>query len=170
MATVQAEMSFLEPWPSPAEKEGPYLRHITSPEYPSTNFKNETHVVSVTDARPQFSSFSLDRNAFAFRHAEPLAADLVEAIREQRGEIVERDLYPLVGELVKEWTGAKKVVVFDHGYRRRDPDVDMSGGKNAYARGQPATVVCIPTRLLKKKVLLSKWVLTTACNQVHCDQ
>ena len=64
------------------------------------------------------------------------------AIREKRSGEVERNLYPVVERLVKKWTAAKKVVVFDHGYRRRDPGIDMAGGKNAYARGQPATVVC----------------------------
>ncbi|KAF2677287.1 cmcJ-like methyltransferase [Lentithecium fluviatile CBS 122367] len=141
MVTVQAEMTFLEPWPSTVGKESPYLRHITTPSYPSTNFKNETHVVSITDARSNASSFTLDRNAFAFRNTEPLSAGLVEAIREKKGEEVERELYPTVERLVKKWTGAKKVVVFDHGYRKRDPEIDMQGGKNAYARGQPATVV-----------------------------
>jgi hypothetical protein len=142
MSTVQAEMSFLQPWPSSEEKESPYLRHVTTPEYPSTNFKNETHIVSVTDARSTVASFTLDCNAFAFRDTEPLPAGLIEAIREKRDGEVERDLYPAVEELVKKWTEAKKVVVFDHGYRRRDPRIDMAGGRNAYASGQPATVVC----------------------------
>lgn len=40
---------------------------------------------------------------------------------------------------MKRETGAKRVVIFDHTYRKRDPGVDME--KNVYARGQPATVV-----------------------------
>lgn len=141
MAIVQAEMSFLEPWPSAEQHESPYLRHFATAEYPATNFKNETYIVDIVDARPNAPNFTLDHHGFAFRESVALDADMVNAIRMNKKDTIENVLYPATCELVKEWTSAKKVVVFDYGYRRRDPDIDMLGGKNAYAKGQPATVV-----------------------------
>lgn len=138
--TVLAEMSFLQPW---SNSEPPYLRNVTSSSYPPTNFENELHTVTITDARTRKSEFSLDEHGFAFREAEPLADDVVDAIRSgARGKnVVEEKVFPDIEELMKVWTGAKKVLVFDYGYRKRDPNIVLNGGQNPYARGQPATVV-----------------------------
>lgn len=139
MSTFKAEMSFLEPWS--ASNGPPYLRHFATEKYPATNFTNKTYDVTVTDARPNSSEFTLDKNAFAFRESEPLPADIVSAIREGRKDATVERLYGVVEKEMIAWTGATKVVVFDHGYRKRNPKIEMDGGKNAYAKGQPATVV-----------------------------
>ena len=44
-------------------------------------------------------------------------------------------------KMLKSWTGAARVVAFDYGYRKRDPETDTREGKNEYARGHLATVV-----------------------------
>lgn len=132
-------MSFLEPWPSTDKKESPYLRHVTEENYPSTNFTNNEHTVTITDARPQKSSFSVDKHGFAFTDTDTPNDEVLRAIRTKEGKPVQEKYYPVVEELVKKNTGASRVVIFDHTYRKRDPVVDMK--VNPYARGQPATVV-----------------------------
>ena len=149
-STIQVEIFFLEPWD--ASNGPPYLRQFSTEEYPATNFTNKTYNVIVIDARPNSSGFTLDKNAFAFRESESLSADIVAAIRKGRHEDVVARLYDAVEKELKAWIGAKKALIFDHGYRKRNPEIEMAGRKNAYAKGQPGTVVSAlqrTSRLLK---------------------
>ncbi|KAF2179239.1 methyltransferase [Zopfia rhizophila CBS 207.26] len=139
MVTVEAEMSFLEPWPSTAEKEPPYVRGLVEDDYPSTNFKNQEYKVQVIDARPTKDQFTLDKNGFTWHKDTNLTADVLRVIRSKDKELVAEVYYPLVETLIKKATGASKVIIFDHTYRKRDPALNMK--ENPNGREQPATVV-----------------------------
>jgi hypothetical protein len=132
-------MSFLEPWPLPPEKEPPYVRGRVEEGYPSTNFKNEDHIVQVTDARSSKDQFSLDRHGFEWRNDPTLSDDVLKAIRSKDKELVSGAYYPLVEDLLKRSLGVSRVIIFDHTYRKRDPALNMK--ENPNGREQPATVV-----------------------------
>lgn len=174
MTAVTTTMLFMEPWPpeprpsnekatpsspvnpSSSEKvdapsqtkyEPPYLRGHPTPEFPqTTNFTNTAHSVTVHPARAQKPAFSLDQHGFAFPPfpSDSLSPEVLSAIRNGDKDTVEKQYYPTVVELLMQETGASKVVIFDHTYRKRDPEVDMEKKENAYKRGQPATVVSSP--------------------------
>lgn len=144
MTTVEACMSFLEPWPSTAEKESPYVRGKVEESFPSTNFKNEDHIVRISDARPNKDNFTLDKHGFAWFHDLTLSADVLAAIRSKDKEQVADTYYPLVETLLKGKLNASRVVIFDHTYRKRNPELDMK--ENPNGREQPATVVSIIPR------------------------
>lgn len=139
MTTYEATMSFLEPWPAPSEKEPPYVRGKVEDGFPSQNFQNLEYRVKITDARPNKHAFTLDRNGFAWQHDETLSTDVLKAIRSKSPHLVAEKYYPLVENIVKGATGADKVIIFDHTYRKRDPALNMK--ENPNGREQPATVV-----------------------------
>ena len=70
------------------------------------NTENEEHGIKVFDARGL--DLSLDREGFALVRHKTAAADLYDE------EIVKSVYYPECERLMKEATGAKKVVAFDH--------------------------------------------------------
>jgi len=132
-------MSFLEPWKSSSEAESPYVRGLVEEGYPSTNFKNEDYSVQITDARPKKGSFTLDNNGFAWQDDDPLSTDVLRAIRSKDKSLVSEHYYPIVERLVKKATGASKIIIFDHTYRKRDPSLNLK--ENPNGKEQPATVV-----------------------------
>ncbi|KAL1604781.1 hypothetical protein SLS60_004321 [Paraconiothyrium brasiliense] len=138
MATHEAQMSFLEPWPAPSEKEPPYVRGKVEDGFPSQNFQNQEYNVKVTDARPNKDSFTLDKNGFTWHHDDNLSTDVLRAIRSKSKELVAEQYYPLVENIIKGATGASRVLIFDHTYRKRDPALNMK--ENPNGREQPATV------------------------------
>ncbi|KAI1421995.1 methyltransferase [Xylaria sp. FL1777] len=137
MATVESRMTFLEPWVNKTEE--PYVRGKTSDLYPRTNFTNLDYSVLVQDARPEKESFNLDTHGFAFYDSDPPADSIIQAVRTRDRQQVEEFYYPEVEDLVKRKTGASKVIIFDHTYRRRDPSLAVN--ENPNGREQPATVV-----------------------------
>jgi hypothetical protein len=139
MATYESQMSFLEPWPSTDEKESPYVRGKVEDGYPSQNFKNEEYTVNVTDARPIKDEFTLDKNGFTWHTDTNLTSEALRAIRSKSKELVAEVYYPLVENIIKSATGATRVIIFDHTYRKRDPALNMR--ENPNGREQPATVV-----------------------------
>ncbi|KAF2276652.1 uncharacterized protein EI97DRAFT_458006 [Westerdykella ornata] len=169
MTAATTTMLFMEPWPpepspnndsiipsssnSASDKtnassqkayERPYLRGQPTPAFPeTTNFTNTAHTVTVHPARAQRDTFTLDKHGFAFPSfpSDSLSQDVLASIRNGEKEVVEERYYPIVEAFVKKETGATRVVIFDHTYRKRDPEVDMEKKENAYKRGQPATVV-----------------------------
>lgn len=145
MAIVESQMSFLEPWV--AGKESPYVRGLVEDGFPSTNFVNQEHNVRISDARPQKDEFKLDVHGFAFHNDQSMNDDLITAIRSKDTALVAAKYYPVVENLVKEKTGATKVIIFDHTYRKRDPTLGRKDNPNG--REQPATVVrkkCVYTQ------------------------
>jgi hypothetical protein len=139
MVTIEACLSFLEPWPSTTEKSSPYLRGVVEDGYPATNFKNEDRIVHVKDARSIKDQFTLDQHGFTWMNSAALPDHVLEAIRSKEKKRVTDIYYPLVDELLKNTLGASRVIIFDHTYRKRDPSVNLK--ENPYKAGQPATVV-----------------------------
>lgn len=136
MSIVETRMSYLEPWVG--RDEGPYVRGKVEESYPRTNFSNQEFPVRVKDARPSKNDFDLDTYGFAF-HDAPINSEVVEVIRSKDKEGVENTYYPLVEELVKKHTGASKVIIFDHTYRKKDPS--LAPTENPSGKEQPATLV-----------------------------
>lgn len=145
-------MSFLEPWPLPADKESPYVRGVVEDGYPSTNFKNEDHNVLFTDARSFKDRFTLDQHGFAWTSSSALPGHVLEIIRSKDKDRVTSDYYPLVETLLRDTLGASRVIMFDHTYRKRDPSLNMKDNPNQ--REQPATVVSVATLVVLAKTLI----------------
>jgi hypothetical protein len=137
MTTITTEMSFLEPWVT--KKEGPYLRGICTDEYPRTNFENHDNTVIVRDARPRKMFFDLDTHGFAYANDESITDQIVDAIRQRNSKVVAKLYYQHIEELVRQKTGASRVIIFDHTYRKKDPS--MNPRDNPNGKEQPATVV-----------------------------
>ena len=87
--------------------EKPYsYNYDPGPNIALRNTENEEHRVTVYDGRGL--DLSLDREGFALVHRETAAGDLYDE------EIIKSVYYPECEALMREATGAKKVVAFDH--------------------------------------------------------
>ncbi|KDQ53893.1 hypothetical protein JAAARDRAFT_161223 [Jaapia argillacea MUCL 33604] len=115
MSTVTATLSYFTP---PTDGSRPW-QYITPPDpksgLPASNFGSENHQAEIENIRGKEDSYSLDTSGFQFhkREARHKAFNDVAAI--------EREYYPESIEFIKEYTGANKVVIFDHTVRRRRP-------------------------------------------------
>ncbi len=89
------------------------VAHIAAPGSGPTrrNAKYEEHAVAIHDGRAARDQLSLDREGFALTHHDTAVSDFYDA------DEVRRVYYPEVERLVREVTGAAKVVVFDHNNR-----------------------------------------------------
>jgi hypothetical protein len=83
-----------------------------------TNIVGEPHTVPIFDMRPIADGLSLDVQGFAL-------VDAPTSVRDFYDEAELRDVYYREAEeLVKQATGASRVVVFDHTIRRREQGVE----------------------------------------------
>jgi hypothetical protein len=80
---------------------------------PQRSGNYERHAVTIYDMRPILGEVSLDCEGFAIVHQESAVQNFYDS-----SEIVSR-YYPEVERLVREHTGAVKVLVFDHNVRNR---------------------------------------------------
>jgi hypothetical protein len=101
---VVAPLNFLLPM---AEKPYSY-NYDPGPGVPPRNTESIEHQVSVHDARTVENQLSLDHEGFVLLHHKTAAADLYDE------EIIKSVYYPECERLMREATGAKRVVVFDH--------------------------------------------------------
>lgn len=157
MSTVISQMSFLEPWEG--KRDAPYVRGKVEESFPRTNFVNREYAVKVQNARPKKNEFDLDVHGFAFHENEPLSEHVIRAIRSRDKSLVEREYYPLAEEYVKRVTGASKVIIFDHTYRKRD--LSLAPDENPNGREQPATVVSLHTHVEDAAFILTSGI----CNR-----
>ncbi|KAI0107202.1 hypothetical protein GGR51DRAFT_571132 [Nemania sp. FL0031] len=137
MATFESRMSFLQPWAQ--EKGNPYVRGAATDGFPRLNYSNQEYSVKVTDGRPIKNEFDINVHGFAYHTDHSITDEVLEILREDDKALVIRDYYPLVEALVKEKTGASRVVIFDHTLRRRDPA--LTPGDNPNGKEQPASLV-----------------------------
>src|SRR5271163_2805838 len=86
------------------------------------------HVVPIRNARAIVGELSLDKQGFELTRQETAVSDFYDR------EEVERVYYPEVEQLLKEATGAEKVVVFDH--QVRNLELARRGEKNAWEYGK----------------------------------
>ena len=89
-----------------------------------------SHEIAIHDGRPIADRLDLDREGFLFMRWETAVADLYD------DEEVRRVYYPEMEALIKEVTGASKVIVFDHTPRIDD----LAAQTETKVRG-PATIV-----------------------------
>ncbi len=129
LPSVEAELLYLTPSP-----EKPYVLAYLPGEdgQPIANTEYESHRVLIHDARPLTAGLSLDREGFAFAEHRSAVTDFYD---EAQLDTVAHDE---AAELIRQVTGASRVVVFDHTFRRNTPEVpDRTPG----APRQPVTRV-----------------------------
>lgn len=92
------------------------VAHIAAPGSGPTrrDAEYQEHAMAIHDGRAARDPFSLDAQGFALSRHDTAVADFYDA-EEVRGVY-----YPEVERLVKDVTGAEKVVVFDHNVRSSD--------------------------------------------------
>jgi len=101
---VLAPLNFTAPM---AEK--PYSYNYEPPaDVPVRNTREETHEIKILDARAVNDRLSLDREGFVLLHRPTAAKDLYDDAE------IARVYYPECARLIKEFTGATRVHVFDH--------------------------------------------------------
>ena len=101
---VLAPLNFTAPM---AEK--PYSYNYEPPaDVPVRNTREETHEIKILDARAVNDRLSLDREGFVLLHRPTAAKDLYDDAE------IARVYYPECARLIKEFTGAARVHVFDH--------------------------------------------------------
>jgi len=83
-----------------------------------TNIINDPHTVPVFDMRPIAGDLSLDTQGFVLVDAPTQVRDFYDESQ------LQATYYPEAEQLVKQATGASRVVVFDHTIRRRTPGVE----------------------------------------------
>jgi len=116
---VRAELNYLAPT---AERPRTYT-YLPPEGTPPSTVVPEPHTMVVSDLRPILAEVSLDRDGFDLVHHRSAVRDFHDA------EEVKRVYYPEVEQLLKEVTGAGRVLVFDATVRRRVPGVlDRTGG------------------------------------------
>ncbi|RWA08683.1 hypothetical protein EKO27_g6418 [Xylaria grammica] len=134
---VSSTMTFIEPWDEKT-RGAPFYRSAASPGFESVNFKWVDNAVTISNARPFRDEFTLDQNGFAYMDdADGLNDVVLEAVREGDKERVKAIYYPRIQALIKRVTGAKRVIIFDHTLRKRNPTLDRRD--NADGKEQPAT-------------------------------
>jgi hypothetical protein len=95
---------------------------------PRSTGKFVAHTVPIRNAREVFGDLSLDRQGFQLTHQETAVRDFYDQ------DEVKATYYPEVERLLKEATGAEKVVVFDH--QVRNLELAKRGEKNAREYGK----------------------------------
>src|SRR5579859_7578938 len=115
-APVRAELNFFEPAPNTTEKPHQYM----FPHDPPRNFQDVPREVEVYDIRGHEDEYTLDKNGFqVVKHDEKIKSGY----------------YKEVEELLKQVTGAHKVVIFDHTIRRNIPgQVDKPSSRGPVGR------------------------------------
>ena len=101
---VVAPLNFTMPM---AEKPFSY-NYEPPPGMPQRNTREETHEVTVFDARAVADRLSLDREGFVLLRRPTAARDLYDE------DQITGVYYPECARLIQEYTGAKRVHVFDH--------------------------------------------------------
>jgi hypothetical protein len=74
----------------------------------------ETHRVAIRDGRPGIGRYSLDVEGFVFVHHDTRVADFYDP------EQIKKVYYPEMEALLKQETGASRVLIFDHTLRAAD--------------------------------------------------
>jgi len=104
LGVVVAQLNFLVPM---AEKPVAY-NYEPPPGVPVRTGKREEHRVSIRDARPLIGQLSLDKEGFVLLHHQSAVKNFYD-----EDEILSV-YYPECEQVIKEATGASRVVAFDH--------------------------------------------------------
>lgn len=114
LPAVEAELNYLAPM---SERPRNYT-YEPPPGVPRSNVVAEAHTLPIRDARPIASTLSFDREGFAVVRQQSKVRDFYD------DEEVRGTYYAEAERLIKEATGADRVVIFDHTVRRRVPGAE----------------------------------------------
>jgi hypothetical protein len=98
------------------------------PGKPELNWEVEGHPVQVYNARPRLASFSLEAQGFTFRRAGTAVTNFYEH------DQVRQTYYPEVERLVRDVTGAQRVLAFDDNVRNGSKEERLKTGAFPPAR------------------------------------
>ena len=121
---IEASLNYIEP----TSEKPVYYAYEPPAGTPRSTGKFVAHSVPIRNAREVVRDLSLDKQGFQLTHQ----ATEVREFYDQ--EEVKRTYYPEVERLLKEATGAEKVVVFDH--QVRNLELAKRGEKNAREYGK----------------------------------
>jgi hypothetical protein len=125
LAPVRAALNFFEPEPNTTEPPHQYMYEHDPPR----NFRDVPREVSVYDIRGHEDEFTLDKNGF----------QVVKHVTQEKAfdddAKIKTGYYKEVEELLKQVTGAHRVVIFDHTIRRNIPgQVDKPSSRGPVGR------------------------------------
>jgi hypothetical protein len=126
-ADVRAALTFI----TPSDTKPVFHSSAITGGAPRVFFDTEPHIVLIQDLRPLADALSLDEEGFELRRHETAVRDLYD------DRAVENVYYPEIEALLREVTGASRVIVFD-ATRRSDGG---AGAKNPDGMRGPATRV-----------------------------
>ena len=121
---VNGSLNYLEP----TSEKPVYYAYEPPAGTPRTTGKFVAHTVPIRNAREVVDHLSLDRQGFHLTHQESAVRDFYDQ------DEVKSIYYPEVERLLKQATGAEKVVVFDH--QVRNAELAKRGEKNAREYGR----------------------------------
>ncbi|KAJ4000337.1 hypothetical protein F5050DRAFT_1563172 [Lentinula boryana] len=112
-STVPGKLLYFTP---PKDGSRPITRINEDAKYGSRyNWIQEEHIVPIENIRGREGSYNLDSAGFQYYQHKSTHTSFLD------DEEIEKEYYPESEELIKELTGASKVVLFDHTIRRRRP-------------------------------------------------
>jgi len=123
--SVVAPLNFLVPM---AEKPVAY-NYEPPPGIPVRTGQRETHRVPIRDARPMIDQLSLDREGFVLLHNQTAVTDFYNE------EQIKALYYPECERVMREATGAARVVAFDHIVRNATMAAIKGSGIKMPAKG-----------------------------------
>ena len=121
---IEASLNHIEP----TSEKPVYYAYEPPAGTPRSTGKFVAHSVPIRNAREVVRDLSLDKQGFQLTHQATEVRDFYDQ------EEVKRTYYPEVERLLKEATGAEKVVVFDH--QVRNLELAKRGEKNAREYGK----------------------------------
>ena len=121
---IEASLNYIEP----TSEKPVYYAYEPPAGTPRSTGKFVAHSVPIRNAREVVRDLSLDKQGFQLTHQATEVRDFYDQ------EEVKRTYYPEVERLLKEATGAEKVVVFDH--QVRNLELAKRGEKNAREYGK----------------------------------
>ncbi|KAJ7579322.1 hypothetical protein C8J56DRAFT_342083 [Mycena floridula] len=113
-STTSATVKFFTP---PTDGEKPWIAtNAVNSNGPQSNYTAEPQHITIHNLRGKEDSVSLDTAGFQLYSGKPAKYTTFASEEE-----IQREYYPESIELIKELTGASRVVLFDHTIRRRRP-------------------------------------------------
>lgn len=112
LASIEADLNYL----SPSSGRPRTYTYDPPPGVPRTTFRSEPRRVQIRDIRPIAGGFSLDQQGFAVVDRPTAVDDFYDE------DSVKHVYYPESEALLKEITGADRILIFDHTVRRRIQD------------------------------------------------
>ena len=112
MSEIEAALTFIVP-----QDTKPYFRSAAlTGGAPEIFFKSEERTVTIHDMRPIADDLALDRQGFVLLRRETAVDDLYD------DDAIETSYNPEIEKLLKDYSGADRVAIFDHTRRSDNPE------------------------------------------------